>query len=115
MEVAQAAPPAREGVAEAAPGDRERPLDPDEVYVDGAVITHDSSLAAMRATRRFLGLVATGNRSQCFKRICKHLKERDLIDADAVRLRLQSDTERIPTICRLSPRTLRMLRSVNMI
>ena len=98
MDVAQAAPPAKEGDAEAAPVDRERPLDSDEVYVDGVVISHDSSLAAMRAACRFLGLTASGNRHQCFKRICKHLKERDLIDADAVRLRLQSDTERRPNM-----------------
>ena len=98
MDVAQAAPPAREGDAEAAPVDRERPLDSDEVYVDGVIISHDSSLAAMRAACRFLGLTASGNRRQCFKRICKHHKERDLIDADAVRLRLQSDTERRPNM-----------------
>ena len=98
MDVAQAAPPAKEGDAEAAPVDRERPLDSDEVYVDGVIISHDSSLAAMRAACRFLGLTASGNRHQCFKRICKHLKERDLIDADAVRLRLQSDTERRPNM-----------------
>ena len=98
MDAAQAAPPASESVAEPAPADRERPIDPNEVYVDGVLINHDSSLAAMRAACRFLGLAATGNRAQCFKRICKHLKERDLIDADAVRHRLQSDAERRPNM-----------------
>ena len=98
MESSQAAPPASEGAAEAAPIDRERPIEPNEVYVDGVLINHDSSLAAMRAACRFLGLAATGNRSQCFKRICKHLKERDLIDADAVRHRLQADSERRPNM-----------------
>ena len=69
----------------------------------------------MRAACRFLGLTASGNRHQCFKRICKRLKERDLIDADAVRLRLQSDTERGPNMQVAPQRILRMQKGVNMI
>ena len=76
------------------PEERVVPLETNEVFVDGVLLNETSSLRALRAACNFLGLTQTGNRAQCLQRILRHVRERELIDAEAIGQRLEVDAER---------------------
>ena len=101
-DAAEAAAPA-DARAELPPEERVVPLETNEVFVDGVLLNETSSLRALRAACSFLGLSQTGNRAQCLKRILRHVRERELIDAEAVGQRLQVDAERTPEQQRVPP------------
>jgi len=98
-DAAEAAAPA-DARAELPPEERVVPL---ETFVDGVLLNETSSLRALRAACSFLGLSQTGNKAQCLKRILRHVRERELIDAEAVGQRLQVEAERTPEQQRVSP------------
>ena len=104
-DAAEAAAPA-DARAELPPEERVVPLETNEVFVDGVLLNETSSLRALRAACNFLGLSQTGNRAQCLKRILHHVRERELIDAEAVGQRLRVDAERTPEQQRVPPRAI---------
>ena len=70
------------------------PAGPDEITVEGVVLTTESSLSALRAGCNALGVSAFGNRKQLFRRMTKHLQERGLLASHSLKHQLLGEAER---------------------
>ena len=70
------------------------PTGPDEILIEGVVLTTESSLSALRAGCNSLGVSAFGNRKQLFRRMMKHLQERGLLASHSLKHQLLGESER---------------------
>ena len=70
------------------------PAGPDEITIEGVVLTTESSLSALRAGCDALGVSSFGNRKQLFRRMMKHLQERGLLASHSLKHQLLDEAER---------------------
>ena len=75
--------------------DRIVPRTEDEavVYMDGAALTVDSSLRALRAGCEPFGLSKRGSKQMCMKRMLDHVQTQTLLAAHGAEVRLKSEVE----------------------
>ena len=87
--------PADEVIAEPPAADRVMPLPPDSIMIEGVQVTGESSLIVLRAACESLGLSRTGNRRQCWRRLCSHVQSQQLLLDKQVEHNLPSSRERV--------------------
>ena len=87
--------PADEVIAEPPAADRVMPLPPDSIMIEGVQVTGESSLIVLRAACESLGLSRTGNRRQCWRRLCSHVQSQQLLLDKQVEHNLSSSRERV--------------------
>ena len=87
--------PADEVNAEQPAANRVMPLPPDSVMIEGVQAIRESSLIVLRAACESLGLSRTGNRRQCWRRLCSHAQSQQLLLDKQVEHNLSSSRERV--------------------
>ena len=69
---------------------------PDQLEVNGQVLSGTSSLASLRAACGFYGISRSGGKDRCFRRLAQHQKTLELLAAQAAMSQMKEAGERQP-------------------